>query len=134
MTCRASNFLTVGGITIGGGDPIEIVADIESATPGPNGDGIVVPADSTNYEIDVTLTLANAKAYGICADKDCTVKTNSSGSPTETLTLKANHALIWRENDPSTMHFLSANITKIYVTCTAETKIKFGHASDITPA
>lgn len=129
MPTKSQSWLRINGITIGGDDEQSISADIESATP-----GITVAADADDYEIDWAFTLANAKAYGICADQDCTIKTNSSSSPTETLTLKANQALIWRENDPTTMHFLSANLTKIFVTCAAETEIKFGHAVDITPA
>lgn len=126
---KAQKWLRINGITIGGDAEQEITADIEYATP-----GVTVPATSTDYEIDVTMTFANAKAYALVADQDCTVKTNSTSSPAETLTLKANQALVWCENDPAASHFLSVNLTKIYVTCTPETIVKFGHASDITPA
>ena len=126
---KAQKWLRVGGAMIGGDAEQEINADVEVVTP-----GITVPASSTDYEIDVTMTFANAKAYAIVANKDCTVKTNSTSSPAETLTLKANQALVWCENDPAASHFLSVTLTKIYVTTTDETVIKFGHASDITPA
>lgn len=128
MSTRAQSWLRINGVTIGGDAEQEITGDLESAGP-----GVSIDADQTNKEITWAFTLANAKAYAICADQDCTVKTNSSSSPTETLTLKANHALVWREDDPSTMHFLSANLTKIFVTNTAALTIKFGHVVDITP-
>ena len=128
MATKAQAWLRINGVTIGGDAEQEITADIESAG------SVTVAEDETDYEIDWAFTLANAKAYAIVANQDCTVETNSSSSPTETLTLKADQALVWRENDPSTMHFLSANLTKIYVTTTVETVIKFGHAADITPA
>ncbi len=128
MATKAQSWLRINGISIGGDAEQEITGDQEVATP-----GISIAANQTNKEIDWAFTLANAKAYAICATQDCTVKTNSSSSPQETLTLKANQALVWRENDPSTMHFLSNDITQIFVTNTTALTIKFGHVVDITP-
>ena len=125
---KAQSWLRINGITIGGDAEQDITGDVEVAG------SVAVAADQTDKEITWALTLANAKAYAICADQDCTVETNSSSSPTETLSLKANQALVWRENDPSTMHFLSTNLTKIYVTNTTALTIKFGHVADITPS
>ncbi len=127
MATKAQSWLRVNGISIGGDAEQEISGDQESAG------SVAVSANQTNKEIDWAFTLADAKAYAICATQDCTVKTNDSGAPQETLTLKANQALVWRENDPSTMHFLSDDITKIYVTNTTALTIKFGHVVDITP-
>jgi len=127
MATKAQSWLRINGISIGGDAEQSITGDLEVAG------SIAVSADQTNKEIDWAFTLANAKAYAICADQDCTVKTNDSGTPQETLTLKANQALVWRENDPSTMHFLSGNLTQIFVTNTTALTIKFGHVVDITP-
>lgn len=129
MATKAQSWLRINGITIGGDAEQEISGDLEVASP-----GVSVAANQTNYEIDWVLTFANLKAVAIVADQDCTVKTNSTSSPAETLTLKANQALVWRENDPAAMHFLSVNLTKIYVTNTTALTIKFGHVQDITPA
>ena len=128
MATKAQSWLRINGVTIGGDAEQSISADEESAG------SVTVASSQTNYEIQWAFTLANAKAYAICADQDCTVKTNSTGAPDETLSLKANQALVWRENDPATMAFLSTNLTKIYVTTTPQTVVKFGHAVDITPA
>lgn len=125
---KAQRWLRINGTTIGGDSEQEITTDLESAAT------VTVAADETNFEIDLTVTLANAKAIGLVADQDCTVKTNSSSTPDDTITLKADQALVWCENDPADTKFLTEDLTKIYVTTTVETVIKFGHASDVTPA
>lgn len=127
MATKAQSWLRINGVSIGGDAEQEITGDQETAG------SVAVSANQTNKEIDWAFTLANAKAYAICADQDCTVKTNSSSSPQETLTLKANQALVWRLNDPTTMHFLSNDLTQIFVTNTTALTIKFGHVVDVTP-
>jgi hypothetical protein len=127
LSAKLTRSIQIGGITIGG-----LVETILS-------DGQVqnqktVPASSTNAEFDVAVTIANVKAIALWADKDCTVKTNSTSVPDETLALKANSPMVWSSTDPVAGKFITHDITKLYVTTgAADTLLKFGAAVDSTP-
>ena len=94
-----------------------------------------IPANSTDEHLvgpDITLAICNAMA--IVANKDCVVKTNSSSSPTDTLTLLANKAIHWLTGDPAANKFLTATVTDWYITTGADqTIIKMVFAMDATP-
>lgn len=94
-----------------------------------------IAASQTNLEIaipDVDLTTCTVMA--IVADKDTTVKTNSTSAPDDTLALKANVPLTWMTGDLADNKFLSADVTKWYVTTgAATTKLKILIGSDATP-
>lgn len=93
-----------------------------------------IPANSTNAEIDVVVDVSTVVVAAIEANKNCTVKTNSTSAPDDTLTLLANKAVGWKTNDVASL-FLTADVTKLYVTTGAEaTIIKFGVGYDATPA
>lgn len=69
-------------------------------------------ADSvTNGELDIPeVTQANITSLYLLSTQDVTLKTNSSGAPTDTITLKANRAYWWDTNDYNTC-LLTGNIT-----------------------
>jgi hypothetical protein len=43
-----------------------------------------IPANSTNFEIDISIIIASMRALLISSDQAVTVKTNSSGAPAQT--------------------------------------------------
>lgn len=84
-----------------------------------------VPASTTNKQVDVAVTVANIKSVCIYSDQALTVKTNSTGSPQETITLKAREAVIYSA-DTGTAPF-AGNVTAMYLTNagTATANFKF---------
>lgn len=92
-------------------------------------------ANQTDVEIstpDVDLTTCSLMA--VIADKDCTLKTNSTSTPDDTLALKANKLLSWFTGDLAGDKFLTADVTKWYVTTgPSATKLKILIGSDATP-
>lgn len=72
---------------------------------------------TTNGEIDWTSTVANLKSILIYSDKAVTLKTNSSGSPQETIPLTAGQALIWVRASDGAGHIpFAGDVTKIFIT------------------
>jgi len=68
----------------------------------------------TAQEIDVAVTLANLKSCSLSSDKAVTIKTNSSSTPQETITLTAGQAIVWGHDHVEDAPF-SGNLTKFYV-------------------
>lgn len=63
----------------------------------------------------LTLDVSQVKAILILSDQDLTLETNNSGTPTNTLALKANVPYVWYTNKPQALVFTS-DITSLYVT------------------
>lgn len=128
MNINRSQSLSGFGISIGG------VSQTVAVEGGEVFDGTIA-ASQTNVEVstpDVDLTTCTVMA--IVADKDCTVKTNSTSAPDDTLVLKANIPLTWITGDLADNKFLTADVTKWYVTTgAAATKLKILIGSDPTP-
>lgn len=74
-----------------------------------------VTAGTTDQEILAAIDISLAKLVMIKATVDMTLKTNSTGAPDDTLSLKAGIPMVWRENDYNAL-FLSADVTKFYAT------------------
>lgn len=80
-----------------------------------------VAASQTNAQFDVEIDVANAKLISIVSDANCTIKTNNSSTPDDTLTLVANKPLVWDETQTKDAaaaieKFLSEDVTTLYVT------------------
>lgn len=94
---------------------------------------------STNRQIKKPLcTIAINKVQAIVADKDCTVKTNSTSDTAvegtnDVLELLANTPLSWIEGDPDNQKFLTANVTNWYITCPVNTTLTIIICDDATP-
>lgn len=81
-----------------------------------NFDGTVASV-TTDAEIDWAATRANLKSLCLYSDVAITVKTNSSGSPVDTITMTAGQSIVWSlVADGLTACPFSANVTKLYVT------------------
>lgn len=93
-----------------------------------------VPASTTNKEFDVPVTVANIKAMCMTCDKAVTVKTNSSTTPQETISLTAGQSLIWAIDHTETIPF-AGNLTKFFVTNagSADARFRFFTVLDQTP-
>lgn len=124
---KVSQSFTAGGITVGG---TQLTID--------NGDFQIgfqktLPAGA-NVEVDVTVDVSTILGFGIEASQDCDVYTNlpSTGSFVDHLVLKKNELLFWKSTNTNAF-FLTADVTKFYVTTTQDTVLKFAYAADSTP-
>ncbi len=75
----------------------------------------VVALSTTNKEFDIQFVKTDVISLIMQSDKAVTVKTNSSGSPSDTISLAANMPLVWHTDSPTSMP-LAGNVTKIFVT------------------
>lgn len=94
---------------------------------------VAVAANQTNYEVDYTLDVSSCKGLYISSDVAMTVKTNSSGSPDQTITLTANTPVIWYTGIGATCP-ITTDVTKLYVTNTTAGTLKVRSLEDVTPA
>jgi len=78
-------------------------------------DSIVCAANTTNQLTTLAITKANLQLLYMVSDTAMTVKTNSSGSPQETITLTANTPYMWFTGSGITNPLVS-NVTALYVT------------------
>lgn len=84
----------------------------------------------TGLAIDVSAI----EMISIMCSKDATLKTNSSGSPDNTLTLKAGEPYLWWKNAPWA-NALTVDITALYLTVagTGTTEFELACLQDPTP-
>jgi hypothetical protein len=65
--------------------------------------------------VALVLDVSQVKAIVILSDQDLTLETNNSGTPVDTLALKANVPYFWYTNKPQVLAF-GTDITALYVT------------------
>jgi len=68
---------------------------------------------------------ANLQAFYLKADQNCTVKTNNSATPQETITLLANVPFVWWKSSGLTNPF-GGDVTTAFLTCTTATNLDVG--------
>lgn len=83
-----------------------------------------VPDATTNYEIDVAVTLANVQSMVLYCDQDVTIKTNDSGTPDDTIALAGGTAIIWNTSRLET-NPLTVDLTALYVTNAGDDAARF---------
>ena len=83
-----------------------------------------IDASAVNIEILVALDVSKLQSVVIKSSQDCTVKTNSSGSPDDTLTLVANVPYVWTINSYDAS-LITADVSKIFVTNGAAVAMTF---------
>lgn len=81
-------------------------------------------AGSTDVEYDVSFAHATIQGIWLMSTVDMTVKTNSSSVPSQTLSLKAGRPLRWGTSEGYFSNPITADVTKLFVTCTAAGKLK----------
>lgn len=102
---------------------------VQRTFPGEINKAASVANGVSNQLVPVTINLADMGMYYITSDVDVTLKTNSSGSPTDNFLLKAGKALEWEDEGYFANKF-TGNITAIYLTNAsgqqANVEIRFG--------
>lgn len=81
-------------------------------------------AASSNVNASLAFVRANVNQLILLADQPCTVKTNSSGSPADTIALIANAPFVWSRSNGYFAIPFSADVTTIYVTCTPTCRLR----------
>ena len=77
---------------------------------------VAVTDGSTDQQIDWQMIRADAKVLYMVADQDLTVKTNDSGTPDDTINLKAGEPIVWWVGSQFALTDLfSADVTELYV-------------------
>lgn len=79
---------------------------------------------STDVLTAAAWTVANTQSLILLSSADLTIKTNSAGSPANTVTLKAGIPLIWRASAGYYANPFTVNVTAFYVTCTAAARLQ----------
>lgn len=74
-----------------------------------------IPASTTNQLVAFTLDVSQCKLFSMMSTVAMTVKTNSSGSPADTIALAANIPYVWTNDDYTTFK-LGTDVTALYVT------------------
>ncbi len=78
---------------------------------------VTLAAAASNVELDVPFTLANVKSIALLCSGACTIKTNNTGSPQETITLTAGQPTICKSQTEAAALF-AGNVTKFYLSST----------------
>lgn len=120
----AQTYQAAGGAVV---TSVSVTADAELNVD------VTLSASTSDKEIDFILDQDNAQALCLYCSAACTIKTNSSSAPDDTISLTAGVAVLCKSN-AEVLALLSADITKIYVTCSAGGDLKIRSLSDITPA
>ena len=98
--------------------------------------GSVVTA-TTNQEVSMAFTTTNVVAIYLYSSTDLTVKSNSSGSPDDTITLDGGVPLVWIKDSGITCPFAGSSgaITKLYITNASGSTatVEFRVLKDVTP-
>lgn len=97
-----------------------------------NFDGSITGSDQA---VSFACTQANLKALLLYSSKACTIETNSSSVPQDTITLAADQVIIWTlAQDGLPACPFSDNVTAVYVTVPSGTaSVKIRALTDITP-
>lgn len=81
-------------------------------------------AASTNVSVAAAWTVANTQALFLLSTTNATIKTNSSGSPANTISLIAGIPLEWRASAGYYANPFTTNVTSWFVTCTSATRLQ----------
>lgn len=84
----------------------------------------VVSAGSTNMAIAITFPHGTIQSLVVSSDQDVTVKTNSTTTPGDTLTIKKTAGVIWGSDYANACPF-TADVTELYVTNAGTVDAKF---------
>lgn len=83
-----------------------------------------LPASSSNVSVSAAWTVANTQSILLLSSQNCTIKTNSSGSPANTINLIAGIPLIWRASAGYYANPFTVDVTSWFVSCTPATRLQ----------
>jgi hypothetical protein len=98
-------------------------------------ESFAVAASTTNYEVDIVIDVSQIKSMVLYSDQAVTIKTNSTGTATDTIVLAAKKQVVWTvdhlESKP-----LTGDVTKMYITNSNSTaaNVVLSCLVDYTPA
>lgn len=78
-------------------------------------ESFAVPASTTNMEVDVVIDVSQIKSMVLYSDQAVTIKTNSTGTATDTIALAAKKQVVWT-TDHLESKPLTGDVTKMFVT------------------
>lgn len=104
FTVRVTKSVTEGSTTIQ--SSVDHACDLVAKMDESVADGV------SNAEYAVSVAVANMKAAVIQSSVAMTIKTNSSGSPQETIVLAPNVPVVWQEGDAA---IFAGDVTSIFV-------------------
>lgn len=93
-----------------------------------------VASSNSTTQMNMALKVANVKAFAIVSDVNVTLKTNSSGSPANTLVLVAGIPYIWTIDSYDTFKLTTDVTALFFVNATGtDANIKVTAVVDATP-
>ena len=83
-----------------------------------------IPTATTNQEVLLALDVSALKTVIVSSDVAVTIKTNNSGSPTDTIAIKAGIPYIWHY-DAYASNLFTGDVSKIFITNTSGSTSNF---------
>jgi len=78
------------------------------------GGATALAAGAVNSEYDLQITVAKIQSMVLYSDQNIVVKTNSTGSPGNTVNLTAKKQVVWNTDSPMAKPF-TADVTKLFL-------------------
>lgn len=123
------------GVTYNGG-----AGQVSSVQRSFTGDGEVrytgtIAAGASNVQVTLALTRSAVKSLVFYSDKAVSIKTNSSSSPTDTITLADGEARVWGNDENLSRLAITADVTAIYISNagSAPANVRIEALVDVTP-
>ena len=117
--------VSFGGISIG-------LTDTALAPNGISSFQQTIPA-GTNTQVNLPISVANSVLQAIESSTACTIKTNSTSAPAQTITLGAAQQQIWDTSQITGAKLFTTDVTALFVTNAADTILKIIIGTDETP-
>jgi hypothetical protein len=83
------------------------------------------PAAAVNQLVTIAIAHANIQSIVILASSACIIKTNSSSSPSNTITLVPGVPLIWSLSDAYFANPITVDITALYINFAISGRLQF---------
>lgn len=91
-----------------------VTGSIETTGNGETNRNVAAPA-ATVTEVDVDFAFADLKRVLVISDKDFSLKTNSSGSPADTIAIKAGKPFVWEADTGYFDNPFTVDVTSIFI-------------------
>lgn len=93
---------------------------------------VTIAASASDVQHNFRVDVSQLAVFAIYAESDMTIKTNSSGSPVDTIVVNAGETIVWLAGEANAP--ISGDMTDIYVTSTSGGTLKvLAGYSDASP-
>jgi len=89
-------------------------ANVEQTNEGQITHNVTLAASASLVEVTVAFTQAQLRSIFILSNLTVTMRTNSSSSPVETITIQANKPFTWQFAGYGTIPFSAAGVTRLF--------------------